>query len=912
MMPLTCAACGQPMTSMAAFCGNCGQPVRRACSQCGGSIGAQAQYCGTCGSAVVDLAAVAAGAPVQPTPPPPTGPAPAQPVTPPTPAPFGAPMPPVAAGPRRRPSANLSVVLALVAVVAVAAGGFVVLHPGASSSLATPPMVDGFPDPLALTMPESPAGSLPPINETKPTTGHLTIGAETPLATQTIGTAGGTIAAQGLQIQVSDGTLAADANFDVKQAPITGNTFGGFVTPITPLYLIDDGGASFGKPVTVTLPATIPAGKTAMAFSYDDASGMLTPLMPIAQDATTLTVGAMHFSPFFGGLVDLAEESTSPDSGFRPGMDDWQFPNYGSYIAPDGMCEGKSVSEIWYYVNQRRGANAHQLYGLSDNNGAPTKTPGLWVDDSYGYRMASVVQADPVSDARRYSFNEFFHGATNAEDTAGRVTYEAFRTAIATTGQPQLIRLGTDAFAAGHTMVVYQVTPDRIYVADPNYPGLKNNPRWVPYDAATGKLGPYSSGINSAAIAENGERSYTRFWYQSPQASTSDAAVAAHWAEFQAGTVGVGRFPEYDLEALAGKDEQGQDVWAPLVDGYRTSDEKLTVRVSDAAGTNNVMMKLYLDTWATPAAPAGRQVTIDLKDGKNPLGILEEGRPGAGVGWRYVDFVRLNVVRGDPTTLVFDPATPKDGPVDLGITFKATATGIPATAKHVSFAWDFGDGLVTEDPIDAPDNAEQASEAVHAYSKEGSYTVTVILYDTTGSGRVELARATWAVQIAAAAPTPTPAAEGSWVLVEQPKWTPRPQESGELCQVPVEVTEGSVKAISATCSGLDSSVEATWSPAPFPSALRVGQNVPIKMMATVSGTAHDHVNLGIQARPDGAGLEDVSVGGVGNDHNETIAQATADFEPPANWAGSNFVIEITVYTRWSQEVILDYPYRWQP
>jgi len=37
------------------------------------------------------------------------------------------------------------------------------------------------------------------------------------------------------------------------------------------------------------------------------------------------------------------------DSGFRPGIDDWEFTNYGSYITPDGECEGQSLTALWYY-----------------------------------------------------------------------------------------------------------------------------------------------------------------------------------------------------------------------------------------------------------------------------------------------------------------------------------------------------------------------------------------------------------------------------------------------------------------------------------------------------------------------------------------------------------------------------------
>ena len=683
-MLATCLGCGQPVATTAAFCIGCGRPVRRACSNCGAVLlGPEARFCATCGAAVGLVSAVpAARIAAQPT----------------------SPMLPFGTAPQHRSGANLPVILALVAVLAVVAGGFVVLHPGSGSS-DMGPIVDGFADPLALAMPVSPAGSLPPVSETKPATGHLTLGAESPLATQTIGATGGTISAQGLQIQVPDGTVAAATNFDVKQAPITGSTFGSFVTPITPLYLIDDGDAVFDKPVTVVLPATIPAGATAMAFSYEDGTGMLTPLMPISQDATTLTVAATHFSPVFGGLVDVADESAPVDSGFRPGTDDWQFTNYGSYVAHSGICEGMNLSAVWYYVNQRRANNAPPLHGPSDNNGTTPRTPDFWQDDSNAYRFASSIQASAIGNWPMYRYLFNFKGIGD-----GRANYEAVRAAIKATGQPQLMNIDTDARDAAHSLIVVEVEATRLLVSDPNYPGPLSNPRWIPYDPATGKLGPYSSGKSSADIAANGARVYTRFAYMPRATAAADATVSALWAEFQSKTAGDSVFPKYDLEALAATDQQGHDVWAPLVDGYRTSADKLTVRLKDPRPQNadRVRMTIYPGISSTPAAPAGARVTIDLKEGQNPLGILEQGLysyvdhvdsvPKS--AWSYVNFLRLTVVRGPAASAtpsaaaaggswVLTSATPHGGPNASSYTKPEETYTINSSNGQITFLFDY-------------------------------------------------------------------------------------------------------------------------------------------------------------------------------------------------------------------------------
>jgi hypothetical protein len=531
----------------------------------------------------------------------------------------------------------------------------------------------------------NPTGPLPPIVETKPATGHLTLGTETPIATQTIGVNGGTISAQRLQVQVLDGTLAADTQFDVRQSPITASTFDGFVTPITPLYLIDDGGATFDKPVTVVLPATIPAGATAMAFSYDDASGMLTPLMPIAQDATTLTVAATHFSPIFGGLLNPTDESVPVDSGFRPGTDDWQFTNYPAYVAPSGICEGMNLSAIWYYVTRPLGTNAPPLHGPSDNNGVPPRTPALWQDDSNAYRFAASIQAGPIGSWPMYSYLSDFGGLGDEKSN-----YEAVRAAIKATGQPQLMTIDTEARNAAHSLIVVEVEANRLLVSDPNYPGPANNPRWIPYDPATGKLGPYSSGKNSADIAAHGAKTYTRFAYIPRETSATDAVIAARWAEFQSKTAGDDVFPKYELEALAGQDAQGEDIWVSLVDGYQATAKQLTIRILDPQDADQVQMTVYRSTSSTLAAPADNQVTIDLSDGANPLGILEEGSKPSWTKWTYVTFVRLNVTYGQGVQVSVSPTTITDP--SAFHTLKIDLSNIPPSVTSFRTVVDWGDG----------------------------------------------------------------------------------------------------------------------------------------------------------------------------------------------------------------------------
>jgi hypothetical protein len=602
-----------------------GSGSARGCPRCGGQVSASAAFCGACGLLLA----------------------------PPTPV-------------RRRSAGPRTVFLALVGAVAIVGAGVgagLLLQPkdrasggtvagasvgpatpgstasGAPVALATPPIVDGAEDPTILVPPIPDEMETPPVDETRPPPVKLTVGAPRDLASQTIGASGGTLEAAGFKLEFPEGALAGDRPVTVTQAPITAAETGGLVTPITPLYTVDGGNGALGAPVTVTLPATVPAGATAMAFSWDEAAGTLTPLVALTQDATSITAGATHFSGILGGIIEVPKVPEIVDSGFRPGTDDWRFTNYGSYVASGGHCEGQSLTALWYYLAQHRQGGASALNGLYDNNGAAAKTPDLDWDDSDGYRLASNVQVDPLANEFTYEFlKDLMWGRAD-----GTLTYEAFRTAIALTGEPQLIRIASDN-GGNHTMVVYRVTPNWLMIADPNFPG---HTRGIRYDAATGKLGPYSSGANAAEIAANGATSYTRFAYVPWRSAISEAAVAAHWTEFQNNAAGDSVFPGYTLRVLTGKDAAGKDVWAKLADGHRTTEKKLTITLTKLTDGSSSTMRIYPGTSSTPFGPDAFKQTIDLEDGENPLGIFVLGKVGN--SWQYVDFVRLTVNSGEST-----------------------------------------------------------------------------------------------------------------------------------------------------------------------------------------------------------------------------------------------------------------------
>jgi hypothetical protein len=513
------------------------------------------------------------------------------------------------------------------------------------------------------------------------------------------------------------------------------------VRPVTPLYTIDTGTTEPELPVTVTLAidpsVSVPAGSVAMAFYFDAETGQLTPLAPVGWDATGITAVATHFSQILGAVIDLARIPATVDSGFRPGKDDWQFPNYGSYLAADGHCNGQSVSAIWYYNAQRRGAGAPALYGLTDNNGAPDKTQTLWQDDSNGYRLASVVQDDKLADPFSYQFLR----TLGRESSDPALTAQAFRLAIALSGSPQLISIADATYDSAHAMIAYRVTQDRIFVADPNYPARL---RTIRIDPATGALGPYSSGASAGSIAQAGAVSYIRFAYVPAVAKITHAAMAAYWGELEAGTIGDGRFPGYMLYVLTGEEDGGTETWAELTDGYVATTETITIGLSELTDGANATLGIFAGTSTTPIGPWARRPDVRLAPGDNPLGFAVFGRKGA--DWSWVDFARFTIVLGAPTPSPTAQGEDDGPPVitaftgpttfvfEAGATFPFNVTIAGGTAPY-HLTWRArGQPLPDTESADGNATALLTAEQIASASNGAGYYISLYVTDSANRG----------------------------------------------------------------------------------------------------------------------------------------------------------------------------------
>jgi hypothetical protein len=466
---------------------------------------------------------------------------------------------------------------------------------------------------------------LAPSGETQHT---INVGTEVDLATQTVDPSGGVVSIDkpgdpldGLEIEVPAGSYGKPRSFKVSYAPVTGHDFGDNFHPTSPLIKIDNGGGYSDEIMMVIIPAEIPEGKFAMAFFYDDQAGKLEGIPIVEEDATHITIAARHFSKIvvssipesaLGGDVEI-------DSGFFPGIDDWQFTNYGSYIAPHGHCAGQSMTALWYYT-QMKSAGWLSLYGRYNEG-----TRDFWYDDARAYRFASEIQKDIDWDAWSVRYKILKPKVQNDNS----IVWKQFVYSMKLTGEPQFIGISNTVVGGGHAMIVYAISGGALQIADPNYPGSLDREIWY----ENGEFEAYNSGENARAILNGEGKEYDLILYIGASSLVDFDTISSRWSEFEEGTIGNDRFPAYTLHTT----NQNGDI-IDLRDGYSTQNKTIDIELTSTIG--GLAFQVYRDEELLPAQQGGNKYS--LEPGNNELGIYVVGDNGN--GWQYVDFKYVNVV----------------------------------------------------------------------------------------------------------------------------------------------------------------------------------------------------------------------------------------------------------------------------
>jgi len=533
-------------------------------------------------------------------------------------------------------------------------------------------------------------------------TRRIIIGEPVVVATETIGPEGGTITItkegdplNGYSITVPEGAYDESQSFTVSYSPILDHTFGENFNPIAPLITVENGGGYAKKSMIVKIPVEVPEGHFAMAFFYDDKTGELQGVSMRKSEKNLLTVATKHFSNMAVSSAAKKVFEGEISSGFEQGVDNWQFTNWGSYVAAGGQCAGQSIAAMYYYSEKKVKEKKPSLFGLYDNYNNPyQKTPDIEFDDVLAYRLCSMAQKVSVDielGAVAKDPSVLFSDVSE-EDLDDESTFHAFAGSMVVSDMPQLMcvwKEDKNDKRVGHALIVYKCSGNELYVSDPNYPsGPGSKDRKVVYDPVAKQFKGYDTARNAGEAGEH----FDVIEYMGALTTFDTAPIKKLWKEFEDGTVGDGTFPRYTI-VVEETFPDGNTADIGLIDDYETTNQKIKVYIDPTDFEPQVT--LYRGT--PPPAQKGvttigsQTIEIPLSEGVNSLGFHVEGKvkEGKDAGrYVWVGFTWVNVIRkkaASTTTTTVEATTSSSS--------STTTTTIAPTGDRFK---DNGDGTVTD------------------------------------------------------------------------------------------------------------------------------------------------------------------------------------------------------------------------
>lgn len=343
-----------------------------------------------------------------------------------------------------------------------------------------------------------------------------------------------------LTISIPADAYDSEVSFKIVTKDIVADQFE-LIEPVSSFYEIDNGNVFSEVPIGLQIPLDSNTDGFVMAFYFDEESEDIEGIPSIRLENDRLLVMTHHFSNVFVGMMNEEDLEKYKSGGaittkFTPGIDDFSFVNYGSFIAPGGHCSGQSIAAMWYFKNIRRfklDDPSSALYGLLDNNGL-FPTPKVWQDDSLLYRFASSVHEDEKGN--NMAFDEMYIANIFPDyeydlipDYNAKNHWDAFHASMILTHRPQLVGIYREEEGkkiVGHAMIAYMIEDNKLYVADPNYPG---ETRYIEYN--NGEFKSYSSGTNAQEIKDSGEIGFNRVYFLGEFATIDELKVENRWKE---------------------------------------------------------------------------------------------------------------------------------------------------------------------------------------------------------------------------------------------------------------------------------------------------------------------------------------------------------------------------------------------
>ncbi|NTV90823.1 MAG: zinc ribbon domain-containing protein [Clostridiales bacterium] len=457
---------------------------------------------------------------------------------------------------------------------------------------------------------------------------------------------------RGMTIKVPEGAYPSDTSFAVSTSVISSNGYSKDLKFISPVIHVENGGEYAQDIIEVRVPCTVPENSVPMAFYYNPDNGKLDPIPVLSYDRGSVTYAVEHFSDTVVGIMDklFGENGTTVDTGFTPGVDDFSFTNFGSALAPGGHCEGQCLSAIYYFNNLKasKGALYNQFDNYTKNLNITFSSKGFQEDDVLAYRVASVTQEEVAS-----LWSDMFIRYVGHMNISNQQSFDMIATHLKLSQSPQVlaicVRGANNDYSKGHAIIAYKVEGNRIYVADPNYPGKKD--RFI--EIENGKFKAYSSGANAQDIADGNSVAYNMVMIVGSVGVRNYNSIGDTWKKLDTRDVGDNYFPESGLKLNVIEEEKQEDetldpveVEKELTDGYTASKEEFVLKLAPLAGGSFAANVLYSDGKNAPKYlqedPNTKRFTTKLGKGENYIGVKISKKVGNQYCWYDFKWYRVN------------------------------------------------------------------------------------------------------------------------------------------------------------------------------------------------------------------------------------------------------------------------------
>ncbi len=577
------------------------------------------------------------------------------------------------------------------------------------------------------------------------------------LATGSIPAAGGTITVSkagdplnGLSMTVSSGAFPTTLNLVIGSSTNAYLPTADGIVPISPVvHVVSNAGGYAHGAITFTIPVTVPANTFPVVVYYDSSTRAIESMRTIGYSGTSVTALTGHLSrpsalaasatAVAGRVRSLARGATRgavPDSvpaafavyaiptavldqdwdtQFRPGVNDWEMPAYGTEAARGGSGTdiGAAATEVWYFNTKASTIPLHGRFPAIRN------APG---SDTIGYHWTSLI----TNQVNSYILGD--QGATDSTATRDSLQFNQVRASFALASLnggaplPVLVDVQNTPAQSALFLVAYRATGNQIYVADPFSPG--DNSRFLQLTGSG--MTPYVNALDPNAS------------YTTPLATPLGlliplAPLAASYADVVAGTVGTTLFPTSGFYSWFGQlydtmyVVDSLRIWAQCAAckyGFTTTlspapsgnvessiDQYVLTNglVTDSLGGLSSNGKLATSASYLP----GTQLTLGL-----PLASAASAGTGSnGAVKLWLDWQQITITNLQGTVTLSGGGIQANTPDTLSVSFQPNL--LPA---NVAYQWTFGDSTPTVTVQNNP-------TVQHSYATGGTFPVDVKVID---------------------------------------------------------------------------------------------------------------------------------------------------------------------------------------